>query len=432
MPTYVYSGAAGANNGTSWADAYTSIASTTGVAAGTEIWVASDHSELPTANTTHNWSNGTLANPVRILSVNRADDTLTAGAIIGTDPNNFYNYASEGNIWCWGVDFRVSFVFTQGSVASKRQVYDTCTLRNTRDNISSALNVGGNSLSPTFSTYRNCTFVQTAQAAWRPIALGYGLELELLNCTFSPPASAALLMSAAQLVGSVVLRDSDVSAFDAIASVGRHVYLHVSRCKVKSTVAILSGSIPTPVGRLVMESCDDGTISVPPVGPQFWQTYWGVTKASLARYRTSGANDGENANEHSWEMTTNANARELFNPLESPPIVRWVDAGSQTLTIYVASGVTLQDDEFWIDVSSPDEGGSPTAQGTFNTSRADPRDTPANLTTDGSSTWNGTGVGTKQKIDVSINPAVAGPVTVRCFLAKASTTVYVDPKIGVA
>jgi hypothetical protein len=53
-----------------------------------------------------------------------------------------------------------------------------------------------------------------------------------------------------------------------------------------------------------------------------------------------------------------------------------------TLTCYVASSATLNDDDFWIEVMEPDQ--------------------------------------------------VGGPMAVRFCLAKPSTTVYVDPKLEVA
>jgi len=124
---------------------------------------------------------------------------------------------------------------------------------------------------------------------------------------------------------------------------------------------------------------------------------------------------------------------EIFNPLDCPSIVRWIAPNGSI------SGAT--------------------AKGIFTTTRCAIGATPTALTTDGTSTWNGSGVGTKQKIDhtlsngqtltvyvasggtlnnddfwieVSEPDQVGGPVTVRCFLAKPSTTVYVDPRLEVA
>jgi hypothetical protein len=155
----------------------------------------------------------------------------------------------------------------------------------------------------------------------------------------------------------------------------------------------------------------------------------GTIATSTARYRSSGAHDGSQANAYSWEMTSDADASDFIAPLISPPITRWVQAGSQVLKIYVASGVTLQNDELWIEVLSPSTAGIAAAN--YQSSRADPLATPADLTTDSSSTWTGAGVGTKQYATVTIVPTIPGPVVVRVHLAKPSTTVYVDPVIEV-
>jgi hypothetical protein len=129
-------------------------------------------------------------------------------------------------------------------------------------------------------------------------------------------------------------------------------------------------------------------------------------------------------------LVSNSNAKEFTQALEVNDIVCEVESGSQTITVYVAGSASLNNDDFWIEVDSPSEEVSPTAQGKFRTTKPEPLATPTALTSDTSSTWNGTGVGTKQKIEVAISPTIAGTVTVRCYLAKPSTTVYVDPKIS--
>jgi hypothetical protein len=202
-----------------------------------------------------------------------------------------------------------------------------------------------------------------------------------------------------------------------------------------SPFAAISGSIIHPLTRVLLEGCTDGTISDPELGLTELSTYYGTVKSTLAKYRSGGADDGENVNSYSWEMATNTNALEQFGALESLPITRWVDPDTSP------SGATTQ--------------------GTFTSTRMVLRGTPAALTTDSSSTWNGTGVGTKQKITHTLNnqdgatltvyvasgatlnnddfwievqepDQVGGPITVKCFLANPSTTVYVDPKLEIA
>jgi hypothetical protein len=67
--------------------------------------------------------------------------------------------------------------------------------------------------------------------------------------------------------------------------------------------------------------------------------------------------------------------------------------------------------------------------GVRQTTRPDPMATPANLTTDASSTWNGADVTTKQQIDVVYTPDKPGPITARVYVATPSERVRIDPKI---
>ena len=55
--------------------------------------------------------------------------------------------------------------------------------------------------------------------------------------------------------------------------------------------------------------------------------------------------------------------------------------------------------------------------------------TPANLTADGVSEWNGADVTTAQYIDITYTPDKPGPIEARIYLAKPSERVSVDPKI---
>jgi len=65
------------------------------------------------------------------------------------------------------------------------------------------------------------------------------------------------------------------------------------------------------------------------------------------------------------------------------------------------------------------------------TTRVAPRTTAAAYTTDSGSTWTGTGVGTKQYMQITYTPDKPGPVSVRVMMAKASDNIYIDPKIQI-
>jgi hypothetical protein len=83
-------------------------------------------------------------------------------------------------------------------------------------------------------------------------------------------------------------------------------------------------------------------------------------EVDTARYRSSGASDGERSNPYSWSMDTSvgSNVIELYEPLESPKISTWTDGDgstAHTYRIYVASGATLQNDECWVELIGPND-----------------------------------------------------------------------------
>jgi hypothetical protein len=115
------------------------------------------------------------------------------------------------------------------------------------------------------------------------------------------------------------------------------------------------------------------------------------------------------------------------------PPLQWTDGDASTahtFRIAIASDATINDDEFWIELEGPNDAATD-SKAVFQSSRVAPRTTAAALTTDASSSWTGSGVGTKQYAEVSYTPDKPGPISVRCYLAKASDNVFVDPKIQI-
>lgn len=428
MTTHVDSNASGANDGTSWADAYASLGSATGVAAGEEIWIEDGHSETFSAGTTLNFSNGTKAAPVKILCIDSSDDSISTGAVIQTT-NSGHKIHVQGICYWYGVTINHERDLHLGNADRNFQVYENCTLYSTFNSANSAVALKiGQELRPGFIRLLGCTINSDAN---NPPEI-YS-DAEFCDCGFSSNATTVLSI-AGDNNAVVLVSGSDLSLIQNIVSFtdsGTHSRVTVRGCKLHASYAVPAMQNEASV---LLERCDTGSITVPPLGLTEYETYQGTIQSSLTRYRTGGADDGEQANAHSWEMATNANAEEVFSPLIGLPMSIWVAGGASiTLTVYVASGAILNDDDFWIEIDSPDETASPNQDAETNhySSRMVPRSTPAALTTDASSTWNGTGVGTKQEVSRTFTPTEAGPVLVRPFLAKPSTTVYVDPKIEV-
>lgn len=442
---YVWSGASGSNDGSSWANAWTSLASATGVSAGDFVYVHKTHSEDP-GNTTvsYSFSNGTIANPVRIVCVDKDNsDALATGATIANTASGSI-ISMSGSIYVYGVTLGAGWqvnLNTTGSSSFCRQVYESCTFKRTFNQGTGAtpcLQIGNAAgYYPSVVWLINCTHDQSALTSnnWVPIRITGGKH-RIVNLTIvgANTNTNALIQSSTsgndQRNGQVEVYTSDLSSHATLVDLSTNIELVVRQCKLHASFS--TTGTPTKNSFCRVENSDDGTITVPSLGLNLHSDSRGTVSSSLSVYRTGGADDGEQANAYSWQMATNANALEIYNALESPPLTRWTDPDASI--------------------------SSATAKGIFTSTRCAPLATPTALTTDSTSTWNGSGVGTKQKIahtltngqtltvyvasggtlydddfwiEVSEPDQVGGPVVVRCFLAKPSTTVYVDPQLEI-
>lgn len=446
----------GLNDGSSWANAWQSIAAvaatSTGAQAGDIVYVSHTSSEANASSTTYTFADPTYDSPCILLSVDKSDDSLdtTRGATFGTTSGGYelslrgnvmiygctitsgrdFNFANNDNVFIRLYDCAINFTNTAAGTAVTFRMNGDQSPHTTLVEIIACDVDHANTNAAGFNGFQNeqnrggSFFVDSC--VWTASGGQSG------NYVVEPQSVNAW-------DGSVAVRNSDLSVFDDIVDFNSNdnarVAVTIDGCELKAgytAVTALSG----PSHKVRITKCDSGAISAPVKGVTHWQDYYGTTKNDTARYRTGGASDGETS--YSWEMVSTSNTIETYRPMKSPPMVVWTDddsGGAKTLTVYIAGGADLNDDDFWIEVSSPNETANPnqTAQGNWQTTRADPLATPVALTRSSGTTWDGTGTGTdggtgQQKIEVTLNPTEPGPVTVRCFLAKASTTVYVDPK----
>lgn len=200
-----------------------------------------------------------------------------------------------------------------------------------------------------------------------------------------------------------------------------NVRYELRNCRLPASWAGFCGGTIEATDWGLLEGCYSGTIDESHAWKHYWQTYAGTVASDDTRYRTGGASDGESS--YCWAFTGNSSCSVRFR-LESRPIVRWVEAGSQTLTLYLAMGSSYEKDQIWAVLDSPNESDS-----YANHKQQSSMDLDGGaLTTDGSSSWSGTGVGTLRTISFSINPVEPGMVSLRVFCAD-NITFYVDPII---
>lgn len=423
-----------ARNFDSWLNASPSLdnAAVDGAAAGSEIWVASTHDESIAAFITLAFVNATRASPIIIKSINTSDDTYLVGAKIATSGSN--NILWQGQIYIFGIVTDSSNSIECGT--NGNDCYFEDAVFTTVDDFRLFGQEGS-------CEYKNSTFTIGDTAGTGAFNSSQKGSAHLSGCTVTHPNTGTLLRE--QPGTRFLFEDCDLSASSTniISGMDQPCHIVLRRCKLKASwTPLAGGSISQKDGSILVEGCTSTSpITDPELGLTQLDTLFGTIKSTLAVYRTGGANDGENANAHSWEMATNANASEQYRALECLPITRWVDPDT------TPSGAT--------------------SKGIVTSTRMAIQGTPAPLTTDGSSTWNGSGVGTKQKITHTLNnqdgatltlyvasavtlndddfwlevhepDQVGGPITVKCFLADPRRNsgdlgpVYVDPKLEVA
>ncbi len=133
-------------------------------------------------------------------------------------------------------------------------------------------------------------------------------------------------------------------------------------------------------------------------------------------------------------MVTTANAN-FIHPLRSPWVEWWnTTLSAQTVSIPILTdNVTLTDAEVKVEVEVLNTSGVPLGA-LVDDGITDPVfGTPANQTTDGVSSWaSAPGTPVMQTLDKSVTPAENGLIRARVVLAKASTTLYFDPKVPAA
>ena len=234
--------------------------------------------------------------------------------------------------------------------------------------------------------------------------------------------------------GTAIVRDVDLSSITSAlvapdGVLGKFSVLF-ERCKLNASVTVISSAINSVVGTNVrLHSCDsaDTTFSI------HEEHFEGTIIEETTIVRTGGASDG--ITPLSLKMTSNANALEFVQPLVSPPLStnKIKTLGLKTLTVeFIHDSLTnLQNDEIWMEVE--DSTGA-TAQGRITNDKltsilGTPADQPSST-----ATWDTSGLTNpnKQKLSVDITLLKIGPITVRVYLAKPSTTAYLDFKVVVS
>lgn len=438
---YVNSAATGANNGTSWTDAWTSLSSASAAAAGDTVYVRNTHYEALSVATTNLTIGGSKTNLVRVISVDEGLNA-TVGARFRPGAGNTLNVSGPG-VYYWGIDFSAeayginSFAGTQDHLV----ILEKCRYGNSTGAGQAVhlggYNTGGNEcylIDSEFVAGGNSFFVLRASRI--KIIGGFGSGGRASTCMFQVG------------VGYTPGGDIEIDGFDmsAIMPISGPMFLmgssnikpgkvSVSRCKL---VSGWTGVLCTDATLAVtMDACDDGTSTL---RTQNYSPTAGGTYSETAVTRTGGAT--VNGTGFSFRLASASTAQEV-KPLETRTLARpypgstaeetaWSAGATKTITVEVVTdGVTLTDQDAWLEVRSFDTAGSvkPTVK---SNRRATPTAAPTNHPTS-TATWSTPGLTSpvKQKLSVNISPQIKGYLTAKVMLAKPSTTMYVCPQVEV-
>lgn len=409
--------------------------------AGDTLYLASDHAESNTTQPKSIGTIGSLTAPIRIISVAvpsplGAPTAVLAGASVTYTGGAMTGCTTAGYAEIYGVNFTAqSFEFY--NTAYGRFLLHTCNLiftgtSTTGLSLGDGNNVEGVGLDLINSTLKFSAVGQKI-AALNAIQSTQGY-INWRGGSLDATGTIPTTLFTGASVGSpciVSIQGVDLSA----AGSGKNLIdlsqtgmtFRLTDCKLGSSVSITTGSAVHNQADVQVVNSDSSATNY-----RYYKSNAGGTEQQETTIvRSGGASDGTTT--VSRKVVTTALSDDfLYAPYQSLPIEVWntTTSGNVTLTIaLVTDNVTLTDAQAWLEAEF--QGASTSPLGSWSSTRlSDPVfGTPANLTTDSTSTWTTTGLTTpvKQKISITIAPRAVGLIRLYVNVAKASTTVYYDP-----
>lgn len=427
-PWFTRSGAAGAGTGADWANAFTTLtaANTASTAGGGEtFWIADDHHEI-TAGAVTLTTKGTDATPNFYYVVDHTvaspgTGNLASGAIIETTganaitlagPSAYFKSSSAGGLAIQSGSGAVNTALVINSVS----LYLDGVLLEKRGTTTNAAAITMNSASYLLWQNTQVKFGATGDQ----IRLGPKLIWTNTASAVQGATVPAVLFQLGNALGGSRISGVDLSAVTGQIFGGTNPrYDVLERCKVAAGVVFTVA--PVRPERLVdVIQCDSGATTY----VQSRIAYQGTLTQETTIVRSGGASDGTTP--LSWKIVSTANSN-WVSPFESFPIAIWNDTvgSSVTATVEIVAAGALNNDDVWMEVEYL--GSASTPQASFvNSTKANNLATGSALTASGA-TW-ASSPGNAQKLSVSFTPQMKGLIYIRVFVAKASQTLYVDPR----
>lgn len=406
------------------------------VASGDSIYIHYQHNENVTYTLASFVVNGStdFNNPLRYYSVDKTDDSIHSGAIVRFSRNGYHLYFS-GCIYSYGVSFQSnsairlysesSAIILEGDGSTTLLLWGTDTARTfdfgSSSPIKNSLTILNGNVD--IQTAGSCFSPGGGNLVWKKgsiIAASGVTKLIDGNCHARTCMFEDIDFSE---IGNGATATSLVDVSDTVATCN----MKFVRCKLPTDAGFTMtvGSWTHSNGRVLFHHCSSDNKAY----DFYEQDFCGTVSDETTIVLPEGASDGTTS--ISLKMESNANALDRILGLESPSINAWTNSTTEkTFSIEVVhdSATALQNDEIWMELHYPVN--NTDGLGGYASSRCGPLVAAADIT-DSTEPWTTTGLTNPntRKLSVTVTPGKKGPVMARVYLAKASTTVYVDPFI---
>lgn len=429
-----------ADNGSTWALAKATLAGLAAIdAAGDTLFVSQAHSEDTAGAVTIDLA-GTLASPTRLLCANDGAEPPTAlatGGQIATTGS--YNITVYGCAYIYGLTFRAAAVgsgsnanifmtYAAGSIMKMERCFFYLAANHSTPRI--FFNHITTAYANILTKLKDCTF-RFSNVGQR-IHLTHAVEIRGGGLHASSSAVTAVFNLNGARSNELLVDGFDMSAMSSSGNIFDLTDQNPAKLVVRNSKlpASWSGSLvstaPFAGLRVEMFNCDSADTNY-----RLWiEDYCGSIKHETTLVKTGGASDGDTP--LSWKMAASTNAKYPLHVLRSPEIFSeriTAVGGPKTITVDVLrdSATNLKDDEIWLEVQYLGTPGYPLSLFSDDC-KADVLAAGADQAAS-SATWTTTGMANpnKQKLEVTFTPEEKGVAIVTVCMAKASTTVYVDP-----